>query len=278
MAGPNDLLPVARFSPAPGLFVDRTDKTVKITGQMELYGPEANAARAGDIQHSINTMWTRSFPDGYSVTCNITVTFRGSGSKPGNATQIEADKIAGPSHVNGVGTREMTLNANEPDAFTWTPAHEFGHIIGLKDRYNEGAWSKIKGKFGGQRTTTIQPGYNGNLMGEDQGVLESKNVADIAKENEPNRHWINDDDHVRDWVNAHVLEDTAKLSGAQKLQAIKVLMRGWISDDDVAAIAKICSSVKTKTEADVIRNGVDLLEFTSLGQRTQVRVAFAKMP
>jgi hypothetical protein len=280
MSEPNEVLPVGRFSPSPGLYVDRTENSVDISGVMELYGPEATTVRAGSIQHSINTTWTAAFPDGSSVNCNITVRYRGPGSDAdSNATQIEADKISGPSHVSlGLRSRSMTLNANEPNAFTWTPAHEFGHIIGLKDRYSEGIISKIKSTWGGTRTTAVEPGYRGNLMAEDNGALESKNVADVARENEPSPYWINDDDQVRAWVNAHPLTDIGKLSTTNKLKAIRTLMGGWISDDDVTAIARICSSVTSRTEANAIRGGVDLLDFTSIGQRTTVRVAFGRMP
>jgi hypothetical protein len=84
-------------------------------------------------------MWTKSFPDGYSVTCNVSVRYRDPGTGAGNATQIEAVVISGPSHVTNLPAfdRSMTLNAGESDAFTWTPTHEFGHIIGLQDRYSE---------------------------------------------------------------------------------------------------------------------------------------------
>ncbi len=274
-----DGLPVAKFSPSPGLYVDRTEKSVSITGAMELSGEEANADRAASIQNSINSTWTRTFPDGYAVSCSITVTYRGSGSPAGNATQIEAKKIAGPSHVSpGLGGRSMTLNASEADAFTWTPAHEFGHIIGLQDRYSEGIMSKIKGTFGGTRSTTVDPGYSGNIMAESGAPLESKNVRDVAAENEPSPYWVNDDDQVRDWVNGHSLSDIGKLSVASKLQAIKTLMGGWISDDDVAAIGRICASVTTHAQAEAVRHGVDLTDMTSIGQRTVVRLAFAKMP
>lgn len=234
MSGPNEVLPVGRFSPAPGLFVDRTEKSVTITGAMELYGAEANAARAQSIQHTINTAWTQDFTDGYSVSCNITVRYRGAGTSAGNATQIEAVKMSGPSHTTSemlvaVGfDRSMTLNANSPDAFDWTPAHEFGHIIGLDDRYSEGIMSRIRGRFGGTRATTVDPRYQSNLMAVHRGVLESQNVADVATENEPSPNWINDDDQVRDWVNAHSLPDIGRLSPANKLKAIKTLMGGWI--------------------------------------------------
>ncbi len=274
-----DALPVARFSPAPGLFVDRTENSVSIRGAMELYGPEANAARAASIQNSINATWTRTFPDGYSVNCSVTVAYRSPGSGAGTATQIEADNISGPSHVSsGVHGRSMTLNAREGDAFTWTPAHEFGHIIGLKDRYSEGIISAVKGYFGGTRTATVEPGYQGNLMAEVSGALESKNVKDTAEENDPSPYWINNDNQVRDWVNAHSESDIGKLATANKLKTIKTLMSGWISDADVNAIARICSSVTAQTEASAVRADVDLLEIKSIGQRTVLSMAFSKMP
>jgi hypothetical protein len=94
--------------------------------------------------------------------------------------------MSGPSHVSpGLRGRTMTLNANEPDAFSWTPAHEFGHILGMQDRYSETIMSRIKGSFGGARSNTVHTGYQGNLMAETGGGLASKNVADLASENAP---------------------------------------------------------------------------------------------
>jgi hypothetical protein len=92
------------------------------------------------------------------------------------------------------------------------------------------------------------------------------------------RNWMRDDDQVRNWVNSHSAGDIAGLSTADKLLAISSLMSGWISNEDVAAIAKICGSVTFKTEANTIRGSVDLLRMTSIGQRTAVRVAFTRMP
>src|SRR5438093_11793328 len=96
----DDVGPVGRFSPAAGVFLDRTEKVTRITGKMELFGPEATPARAGSIRHSINTVWTAKFPEGYSVLCNISVIYRGPDTEAGDFAQIEALKIAGPSHVN----------------------------------------------------------------------------------------------------------------------------------------------------------------------------------
>ncbi len=276
-------MPIGRYSPAPGIWIDRTEQCFRITGNMELYGDEATAERANIIQNSINTTWTKTFSDGYSVTCGITVRYRppGSSASP-HAAQIEALKpfFNGPSNVSnfpGDGNK-MTLNANNPVAFTWTVAHEFGHVIGLDDRYSESITSKISGTFGGSRDNTIQPGYEGNLMGQHQGTLGSRNLADLGTENEPSPYWMNNDDHVRNWINTHSAADIGRLSTAIKLRAIKTLMSGWISDDDMAAIGKICGSVTTALEGSAIRNGVRLLDFSSLGQRTQMRVFYTKMP
>jgi hypothetical protein len=273
------VVPVGTFNPSPGLFIDRTEKSVVIGGLMELSGAEATVARASAIQQSINLIWTQTFSDGSSVRCNVTVRYRGPGSKAGNVTQIQAAKIAGPSHVTpGLFSRSMTLNANEQGAFTWTPAHEFGHIIGLQDRYSEPIMSKIRSIWGGARINTVQPGYANNIMAVDGGVLTSQNLADLAAENEPSPFWVNDDDQVRAWVGSHSSADIARLSGASKLRAIQALQGGSASAEDMAAIRKICGSVRNRSEAEAIRAGVDLRAFTDIGQRTTMRVILVQMP
>ncbi len=278
MTGPSEVLPVARFSPAPGLIVDRTGRSVAISGTMEFWGAEANVARAASVQLAINNVWNRTFKDGYSIKCNVAVRYRGPESRPGFALQIEALKMAQPSNVTTWPKRKMQLNANEPGAFTWTPAHEFGHVIGLRDRYTESIMSQLRSLWGGHRVTGPQPGYANNLMAESGGDLERKNVEDVAAENEPSAWLTDDDDEVRAWVNAHSLAEIGRISTADKLRAIWVLQRGWISDDDMNAMGRICSSVKSRNEADAIRGGVNLLIFTDLGQRTTMRVFLAKMP
>ena len=58
------------------------------------------------------------------------------------------------------------------------------------------------------------------------------------------------------------------------------LLEGWISDDDVSAIERICSSVTTNSQMMRIRNAInpDLTDMTDLGQRTRVRIAINRMP
>ena len=275
-----DVLPVESFSPARGLTIDRTEKAVSIAGAMELSGAEANVASAALIQSSINTTWTRTFTDGYSVSCNITVTYRPSGSEAGSATQIVAEKITRPSYVStGLRGRSMNLNTKESDVFTWVASHEFGHIIGLKDRYTESIMSNLRKLSGGKRTVTAQPGYRGNIMATKGGVLESKNIKDIAEESKPSEFWVYDDDRVRAWVTRHSVNEISKISTASKVTAIKTLVGGirFFSNEDQAAVRSICNSVTTKADADAIRAGVDLSGLDQ-ARRLGLKWAFAKMP
>jgi hypothetical protein len=276
LRGPmSETLPVERFSPAPGLWIDRNSTSTAITGDMEFFGPEANSARAQSVMHHINRTWTATFADGYRVSCSVSVRFRTESVQAGRVAQIEAAKIPGPSHVD-MSNRAMTLNANETNAFTWTAAHEFGHVIGLQDRYSEGIVSRILGQYGGTRTTTVDPRYASNLMAVQGGVLESQNLRDLAGENAPG--WLDDDDRVLAWITHHELGAITALSTTQKLAMLGTLASGWIATEELSGIVRICSSVRDPRQANAIRSGFDLRALTDLSQRTTVRLAFARMP
>jgi hypothetical protein len=243
---------------------------------MELFGPEASTARALKVQESINSTWTRSFPDGHSISCNVKVTYRAPGRSPGRVVQIEAKRCIEPSSVADDDQRSMLLNATEPDAFTWIPAHEFGHVIGLEDGYSEGIMSDLRARWGGTRVVTLKPGYKGNLMGEFRGKLGARNLRDLTVANAPG--WLEDDDQVRTWVKGHSLFEVRQLSTAHKLAAIKTLLDGWISSDDLLAIRRICGCAASSPEADAIRRSIDLNALSDLGQRAQLRVVLSNMP
>ena len=249
---------------------------------MEMFGPEATSARATSVQDAINTTWTKSFGDGHEVSCNVSVTVRGASTPAAAVVQIEADKMSGPSNVNtgwhGFGDRRMQLNANEANAFGWTAAHEFGHILGLDDRYHESLTSKVAGSFGGKRTTTANAGYEGNLMAEGGGTMAKKNVADLASENEPSPWWINDDDQVRELGERPLADGHRQAVGREQGEGAedahgRVDLR--LRHAGVQAHLRECHLGRAR---EGIRDGIDLLAFGSIGQRTQARVAFTKMP
>ena len=106
----DEALPIGRWSPASGLWVDRTENSFKITGQMELYGDEASAVRSTQVQNCINSTWTRKFDDGYEVTCIISVRLKGSGGT-GPAAKIQAKKMSGPSNVSNLPGMDLEMSS-----------------------------------------------------------------------------------------------------------------------------------------------------------------------
>jgi hypothetical protein len=171
--------------PGPGIHVnvDRPSKRAAVTAQIETSGAESDAAKASTIQNTISSNWNGNFSDGFQVTTTPTVTHRpASQSENSSATQIEIERAARPSSARRhwvLGSQYMSLNLNESDALTWACAHEFGHLLGLSDRYSESIASKIRGLWGGERETTPHAGYENNIMAITGGVLESRNVSDL---------------------------------------------------------------------------------------------------
>lgn len=270
-------IPFGRFSPAPGLTIDRAGNNVAITGTIEAYGSQATADRARIMQETINRIWTVTFPDGVSARCSVTVRYRAPGTPAGNVAQIEVKEMTTDSNVSRF-THNMELNSKDANAFTWVVAHEFGHVLGLDDRYTESIGSVARGVVGGERRTAAQPGYEGNIMAVDNGAMAAQNIRDIAVETNPASWWVNDDDHIRDWVNHHSAAEIAAQPTDAKLQAINTLMSGWISDADVAAMEKIIATVSTADEARTFRARIDLLDFSGLGQRMRIRIALNRLP
>ena len=165
----------------PGITVSWNGNSMSIVAHMEVYGPSATAEIAQQIQDTINRVWNQSFPDGYSVSCQADVTYRAeNAAEDSNRTQIHVIREPGVTNVSHswlIGERYMTFNLFDAK-IDWTPAHEFAHLIGLPDHYSEGIVSKIRGRFGGRREATIDEGWQGNIMGQFDGVLESKNIQE----------------------------------------------------------------------------------------------------
>lgn len=87
-----------------------------------------------------------------------------------------------------------------------------------------------------------------------------------------------DDDEIREWTASHSLADIGRLPTGEKLRLIFSLMRGWISDEDVTSIERILSSVRSAAEISALRQAIEphITEMTSIGQRTQVRMALGR--
>ncbi|MBK9081879.1 MAG: hypothetical protein IPL88_07275 [Rhizobiales bacterium] len=281
----DNLPPVGRYSPTSGLIIDRTGNAVAISGAMELFGEAATPDMATTLQNTINTAWTQSFPDGHTVTCSVRIQFRVPGAQATGLTTINARRLNDgvPSETDNYGRRDILLNVTRRDATTWVIAHEFGHSLGLDDRYSETVLSKL---FGGRqigsyttpRDTSVEAGYEGRMMGATGGTVDGQTATDLVSETTPSPNWINSDNAIRNWIAAHSRAELARIAIRDRLTMFRTLMEWWISDEDVAAMRAICASVGARGDATTLRNGVNLSDFTDLGQRTTIRVAFAQMP
>lgn len=164
----------------PGIRMSWTNSHVSLNADMEIYGALATAEIATQMQNTINSMWNASF-GADTISCTASVTYRdASASADGSKTQISIYRGGSPSSVSRewlIGNQYMSYNLNSN--INWTPAHEFGHLLGLDDRYSEGIISQIAGVFGGERESIIQEGWAGNIMAEHGGVLEAKNIRDL---------------------------------------------------------------------------------------------------
>lgn len=270
-------LPVERHQPSPGIFIDRTRKSTTISGSMEISGDGVTPADAMLAQTTVNTAWTKDFPRDapvdttteYSVRCDIKIFHKPPGAPLSATTQIEVRTMNGPSFVGQkLNRRFMRLNASETDIYTWTVAHEFGHIIGLDDRYFETLRSRIAGMRGGARTTSVESGYAGNMMAESGGTLAAQNLIDLNRENAPRR--MQADNRIRAWLREHTNHDLAMLPNETKIEMVKVLIRGFVTDQDADAIVRIIGSVFMRRDMDEMRVAIDPNEVLRPGPRRKI--------
>jgi len=114
----------------------------------------------------------------------------------------------------------------------------------------------------------------GALVGVPAGVA-GEAIADVAYD-----EATIDDNDIRAWTASHSLADIRRLPVGEKLRMIFSLMRGWISDGDMASIERILASVSSVTEMATLRRAIEphVTDMTSIGQRTQMRVALARQP
>jgi hypothetical protein len=91
---------------------------------------------------------------------------------------------------------------------------------------------------------------------------------------------LSSDTEIRDWVRRENLTAIGQISLKEKLRLINRLLDGWVSDEDLDAIDKVCRSVTSAQEMAVIRAVISLraIDLTDLGQRTRLRVILIRTP
>ncbi|MGC0402649.1 hypothetical protein RKD27_005293 [Streptomyces sp. SAI-126] len=260
---------------ASSLTIDRTGTHLTITGTLAATGDAASATSAATVEATIQSYWTQTFSDGYTVTCAVKVVYYPAGSVlPANTNIVDITTWSlRPSRVNLV-TGNMTLDTREPDALTWAAAHEFGHLLGLNDRYSLSIMESIRNL---RRVTTPDPGYAGNLMAESGGKLESKNLKDIGTENAPSA--LSKDDRIRSWVTRASRADLRALPTATRTAMLETLLSGWISDEDIAAVEAIVAVTVAGADSAAVKAALEaVLHSAGAGDRARLRLMTNQLP
>ena len=153
-----------------GITMNWSGNSIVLTADLEVSGAAATATIANQIKQTIENIWNAGFYDSYYVSCTVNLRFRSTGSEDSNRSQIYVTNDNSATNVSTFSTlyySRMNYHINSSSVITWTPAHEFGHMLGLDDHYDEGTWSRIRDICGYSRNTTIQP------------VLEKRNLQEL---------------------------------------------------------------------------------------------------
>jgi hypothetical protein len=63
---------------------------------------------------------------------------------------------------------------------TWSQIHEFGHLLGLGDKYVD-VQHKFLGLFKSYTESVPLKGYEGSMMGQYDGIVNEKTLNDLLK-------------------------------------------------------------------------------------------------
>ncbi len=177
-------------------------KNIFVNAKMQVSGPAASQYIANQMKIGIETCWTKLFRDGFSIRSEVDMLYREDHRRfqpetilyvqEANRIQIIITYDPGPSYVqvlkrediNGICVRFHINNEYDTHKIPGRIAHEFGHLLSLDDQYVE------FGKGNEPRFTKAKPGWENNIMGNIDGILESRNVEEIFK----SHCTVNDDD------------------------------------------------------------------------------------
>ncbi|MBN2788266.1 MAG: hypothetical protein JXQ69_08095, partial [Paludibacteraceae bacterium] len=193
-----NISPYATFENNPIYFNDKTGqdaevtismgKDITISAKIYIYGAGASAAQAQKMQNAIMNDWNnsgngwtytdRATGEVYNVKFNVSVEVYDKKNPTNNPTFI-------PDSWNPISTNNyIEIGATQEDVSrsyvkggdegewrgygTDPSSHEFGHLIGLDDRYSD--------------TNGTYLGWEGNVMGEPagQGVVQQKNINNLV--------------------------------------------------------------------------------------------------
>lgn len=156
------------------VIVDRKSHTIRIVGVQEFRGDGASDEYVEKATDCINQTWsgpTTFEGEAYNVDCMVTGRKAGDPRDPA-ANQIRVKQTSDPPSVTSDKDVSYTdgkttgyQHSTDTDNGVVTPAHEFGHSMGLEDEYQEGTISKARGMLGFGNRTLTRTGPPGGIMG-----------------------------------------------------------------------------------------------------------------
>jgi hypothetical protein len=149
-------------NPEPGLSITWTGDNIVIHANLQISGPAALPAVADEMKKTIEKYWNvTSSGNGHSyrISCTVNIAQRAENAAvDGNSIQVlvvrQGAAAASAVHVPFLfGARTMTFNLDR--GTDWTPAHEFGHLLGLGEHYRLTATG-----------SDVDRGWEGNIMAD----------------------------------------------------------------------------------------------------------------
>ena len=91
---------------------------------------------------------------------------------------------------------------------------------------------------------------------------------------------LTSDTGIRNWVASQSLAALGQLATQEMIRMINRLLDGWVADEDIAAIDRICQSVQDASQMTRIRNAINprIRDLINIGQRTRLRLALSGGP
>ena len=175
---------------------------ILVVTTIQFRGPNANRANCERVVNSMLRMWNRGFTyEGKPVIFTVTWEVGGKekpyydqvwmvpGKLPEKRSYMQGEPVV-PSPLFGVCSpfypplrpnqqHTCYLYSGDPD-YDWMVAHEFGHLLGLEDRYD-------------QATGEPKSGWEGNIMAVRQMPVEQRNIDEFCR-------------LVKKWKAWHVME------------------------------------------------------------------------